>query len=74
MQNPHFTRNLIKVCLDLQKEGHTILLDDFYGHGEMPYIKLGETRTYLVDTDEDGGLFVRETELIKEIIAERTGK
>ena len=70
----NFVKNLVRTCLWLREAGREIYFGDFYGHGEMPYIKLGETRTYLVDTDEDGGLFVRETELIKEIIAERTGK
>lgn len=70
----NFVKNLVRSCLWLREAGHEIYFDDFYGNGQMPYIKLGETRTYLVDTDEDGELFVRETGLIKEIIAERTGK
>lgn len=70
----NFVKNLVRTCLWLREAGHEIYFDDFYGYGEMPYIKSGETRIYLVDTDEDGGLFVRETGLIKEIIAERTGK
>lgn len=70
----NFVKDLVRACLWMREAGHEIYFDDFYGYGEMPYIKLGETRTYLVDTDEDGELFVRGTVLLEEIIKERTGK
>ena len=74
MQKPYFTRNLIKVCLDLQKEGHTIYFDDFYGHGDMPYIRIGDMRIWLVDlalnNDYEEHLVTRAPGILEEIIEE----
>ena len=75
MQKPYFVRNLIKVWLDLKKQGHAIYFDDFYGHGDMPYVRIGDVRIWLVDLELNGDfeehLVTRAPGILAEIIEER---